>query len=278
MIKKLRQFKKTITRKIAPEIKRFPDMPYPTVEVFSWHPAGSVNFGDELARTIVDLMLAQKGLTMFDEVKKTRLLMSVGSVLHLADNDTVVWGTGRSGRVPDRRHLFQQLDIRAVRGPRTRDFLISQGYQVPEVFGDPGLLLPALTGDRFAPTHEKEVVFIPNLNDYEMGVDFSSIKIPVLNPRQSWNKAIAELLRYNFVLASSLHGLIIAEAYGIPARYVRLSDGEDLFKYHDYYEGTGRLLGDFATSVPEGMEMGGNEPLHYSPGKLMQSFPYDLWR
>ena len=45
-----------------------------------------------------------------------------------------------------------------------------------------------------------------------------------------------------YIVSSSLHGICVAEAYGIPAVWVRLADnivgGE--FKFRDYYASTGR--------------------------------------
>jgi len=276
-LKELRKFKRSIHKRFNPEIERFPKMPYPTIDVVYWRPPGSVNFGDELGRTIVSFMLARKGISIFDETSRSRRFLGVGSILDHAETDTVVWGSGRSGSKADRAHFFDRLDVRAVRGPRTRDFLLSKGFHVPEIFGDPALLLPTLTNNRFVCTREKDVVFVPNLNDYQEKVDFSRFPVPVLDPRQSWNKVITEILRHKLVLASSLHALVIADAWGIPARYVRLTEREHLFKYHDYYEGSGRTLGDFAHSAEEGLEMGGKELPVFDENPLLESFPYDIW-
>ena len=279
MIDKLRIVGRMVKKRISkPELSRFPNLPYPTVDLIYWRGNDYVNFGDECGRTVVELMLARKGITIFDEVKVSRRMIAVGSALHYAENDTVVWGAGRKGKQLDRKHLFKRIDVRAVRGPRTREFLISLGIEVPEVYGDPALLLPILTLDRFQCTGEFECAFVPNLNDYKENPNYAEIGIPVLDPRKSWNRTVTEILKHKFILASSLHGLIIAEAFGIPARYVRLTEHEGLFKYHDYYEGTGRILGEYACSIKQGLEMGGKELPEFDPGKLIGAFPYDIWR
>ena len=99
----------------------------------------------------------------------------------------------------------------------------------------------------------------------------------MISPLSGWNRCVAAILRHDLILASSLHGLIIAEAYGIPARYVRLSEEENLFKYRDYYAGTGRPNFSYARSVAEGLEMGGEPSPIFDPEPLMRAFPFELW-
>jgi hypothetical protein len=74
--------------------------------------------------------------------------------------------------------------------------------------------------------------------------------------RKSYNKSIHviqiknrlfrimdQLVQCQFVLSSSLHGLIFADSYGIPNAHVILSNGKVMggtFKFDDYYQGIGR--------------------------------------
>ena len=47
---------------------------------------------------------------------------------------------------------------------------------------------------------------------------------------------IREIIKCKYVLSSSLHGLIVAHAYGIPALFFQYTHkGEGLFKYNDYF-------------------------------------------
>jgi pyruvyltransferase len=275
--RQLRSVKRMVTGYFTENAQQ-KNAPYPTVDLYYWQPKDGVNFGDELSRVMVELMLAKKGYTLSDEVAAARQMTAIGSVLHFAKDNAVIWGSGKNGRLPDDQHHFKSLDVRAVRGPRTKDFLNSKGIKVPDIFGDPALLLPALTGNRFVPTAQYDVALIPNLNDYWAKYDFSNISIPIIDPRQSWNKVVSKLIQYKFIIASSLHGLILAEAFGIPARYVRLTEVEDTFKYHDYYEGTGRSLSAVPSSVQAALEMGGEKPLRFDTEKLLNSFPYDIWK
>jgi pyruvyltransferase len=254
------------------------DLPYPTAKLFVWRPAtGKVNFGDFLSRVIVDFMLATRGYTLGDETHRPFQLLAIGSVLHFARDAAVVWGSGVNGKIPVEKHTFRGLDVRAVRGPETREFLRNRGIATPEVYGDPGLLLPQLVPGRFEKISGRGPGFVPNLNDMA-ALDRSTLNgVPVISPLESWNRCVAAILRHDLILASSLHGLIIAEAYGIPARYVRLSEEENLFKYRDYYAGTGRPQFSYAGSLAEGLEMGGEVSPVFDAAALMQAFPFELW-
>jgi len=249
---------------------------YPHVDLFFWKPeGGALNFGDHLARVIVTKLLAMRGHLLEEETARSHRLFAVGSVLHFAQDGDVVWGSGVNGKVDPKLHRFQQLDVRAVRGPLTRDFLLNRGIAVPEVYGDPALLLPTLFPGRFAATARKPYVVVPNLHDLALAQQARLQNI--VSPMLSWNRCVAEILQGQLVISSSLHGIIIAEAYGIPARYLRLSDTENIFKYNDYVQGTGRAPIEPAGSVEEALEMGGMPPPVFDPAALLAAFPLDLW-
>ena len=253
-------------------------LPYPHVELFFWRPDdGTINFGDYLSLVIVEQCLRQSGHTLADETSRQARMFAIGSILHYARDADVIWGSGINGRPgqDDLNRRVQTLDVRAVRGPRTQEVLRRRGLSVPDVFGDPALLLPQLFPGRFKRRRTRPWIFVPNLHDIRM-IDHASGN--VVSPLGSWNRRIEAILEADLVLASSLHGLVVAEAYGIPARYVRLSDGESEFKYRDYYEGTGRFDVEFASSLEQGREMGGAVPLNYNHAALMSSFPIDLWQ
>src|SRR5262249_55984021 len=158
-------------------------------------------------------------------------LLAIGSILHFAQDDAVIWGAGVNGKIADERHRFTRLDVRAVRGPETRAFLAARGVTAPEVYGDPALLLPRVAPGRFEATRARGPVFVPNLHDVPLMLSQELCGLPFVTPTQCWSTCVTAILSHNLVLASSLHGLVVAEAYGIPARYVRLSETENLLKY-----------------------------------------------
>jgi len=231
------------------------------------------NFGDLLGPMIVRRILERQGIEVQQGERSVRLL-SVGSVLRLAREGDVVWGSGANGKSLDAQHDYSRLDIRAVRGPLTKAFLEAKGITVPSVFGDPGLLVSHLwTREEIGATARPEgTTVVPNLHDYEAMGDRSK----VVNPRGNVWDIVRRIACSKLVVGSSLHGIVIAEAFGVPARLVA-SRTEPAFKYEDYYRGTGRSEFEMAADVHSAEKMGGEPALDWNPSALLNAFPSDLW-
>jgi pyruvyltransferase len=250
------------------------ELTYPHASLYHWRPRdGGINFGDHLSKIIVGQLLASRGLTFDDETRKHSRILAIGSILHFARDGDIVWGSGINGKLPEAAFTAKRLDIRAVRGPLTAEFLRKRGFNVPDVFGDPGILVRALFADRFLASATRDFVFVPNLHDLHLVGGMKN----VISPLEGWNTVVANVTGAKLVLSSSLHGIVVAESFGIPARYVRLSETESLFKYKDYVYGTGRDEFEYATSLPQGLEMGGMPFPSFDRESLINSFPWDAW-
>lgn len=256
-----------------PEPKASPPS-YPSVELVWWKPVDGLNFGDVLSAVVVTKILADNGHSLFDQTSRPVRLLGIGSILHFARDGDVVWGSGRNGKMPEERHAFTSLDVRAVRGPLTRDFLRKKAIETADIYGDPALLLPMLF-PTLRPTGRTAVAIVPNLHDATI---LDARRIDYVSPKLGWNVCVRRILDARLVVASSLHGLVVAEAFGIPARYVRLSERESIFKYEDYVLGTGRENLDPASSLEEAQELGGMPPIRFDARRLYDAFPLDLWR
>lgn len=171
-------------------------------------------------------------------------LLGVGSILHLAGPCSRVWGSGLLREADAEQVTFGRL--LALRGERTRELLAAH-HAVGELpLGDPALLLP-----RFCRPHplEGERVTVPgrigvvchvserDLPQFQNLRSLGAVPIDVTLPVQEFVDALCSCL---VVLSSSLHGLILADAYGIPNQWLVASDrllgGE--FKFRDYYSTT----------------------------------------
>ena len=199
-------------------------------------------------------------------------LLAVGPILHFAKDGDVVWGSGINGKVPLSHIRARSLRVCAVRGPRTADALTGLGLtDVPSVYGDPALLFPSLAGISRSISSTHEIVSIPNLNDHS---DWS--RMPgLISPRADPLAVLERIASSDFVVSSSLHGLVLADALGVPSGWMQ-SKSEHPFKYLDYFEGTGRFGLKPARSISAAMD-NPVPPLNWSPEPLLEAFPMDLW-
>ncbi|MFI5299283.1 MAG: polysaccharide pyruvyl transferase family protein [Polyangiales bacterium] len=195
------------------------------------------NFGDQLSPFVVSLLSGARPVRQGGCEK----LLAIGSIFFaLKDRDTV-WGSGLldEGHVRFARRT-RDVIYRAVRGPRTREALIRNDLDCPAVYGDPALLLPQLVTNDVAKKYRVGVC--PHFSRraaFQSVVTESQFKL--LNAEAPFAEAVTELLQCEVVLASSLHGVIVAEAYGIPALWVQTGvRGPERFKFDDYFASTDR--------------------------------------
>lgn len=233
------------------------------------------NFGDLIGPLIVNEVVKRKKIRHAERFTPNKRLLTVGSILHFAKNQDTIWGTGRNGKIADELHRFEELDVRAVRGPLTREFLLGKGIDCPEIYGDPALLLPEFFENFkvMSRTKEYDLTIIPNLNDLET---FRKYSDAVIHPCGRLESIIERIVKSRFVVGSSLHAIIVAESFGVPARLIE-GNSESPFKYEDYYLGTGRLGYTSSKNLMSAMEMGGEPSIKISFNELFESFPVDIY-
>jgi pyruvyltransferase len=244
-----------------------------------WHGRIFENFGDIISLKLVERIVGGP-VRIYKKGQKPpeKKLLAIGSLLYFANNNDVLWGTGTNGKFTNKKDFkFTSLDIRAIRGPLTRQFLWDTfQIQCPEIYGDPALLFPY-----FFPEFKRkdnpifDYIIIPHYSEEDLFLKEEWDN--VVYSTEPWNEILEKILNSRFVISSSLHGVILAEAYGIPARLLVVSKNEPLFKYYDYYLGTNRPHFQYATSVDEAMEMGGESPFDCDLKKLYEAFPFEFW-
>lgn len=170
----------------------------------------------------------------------------IGSILQRCTSKTIVWG---SGIISEDAVLSQKpKKVLAVRGPLTRNKLLEQNIDCPEIYGDPALLLPEIYPDQ---TSEKkfQLGIIPHfkdkkdswlINEYLNKKEVTIIDIQNRDPL----KVVDQMLACEKIISSSLHGIIVADAYSVPAVWVEFEqpfeDGH--FKFQDYFASVGRKV------------------------------------
>ncbi|MCL6219168.1 polysaccharide pyruvyl transferase family protein [Zunongwangia pacifica] len=198
------------------------------------------NYGDLLGKYLVEIISGKQ--VEFAWPKKpsykdlfSPIYVTVGSILAHVNKKCIVWGSG----IINKTQPVKKAKFLAVRGPQTRKFLIDKGYKVPAIYGDPALLLPNYYNPSI--TKKYKIGLIPHYNDYETakklisGLDEVFLIDFMTNDVE---KTTREILACERVVSSSLHGIIVSHAYGIPAVWQKFSDkvfGDDI-KYQDYME------------------------------------------
>jgi pyruvyltransferase len=217
----------------------------PPVEFYFWQPFHSndpipVNFGDDLFGKIVGELIGRKVLPCAPNYSGRKIFIG-GSTLGYARNGDQVWGAGiRDGQFDSK---IQHLKVHAVRGPQTAAILRNRGITVPFCYGDPAILWPDVFPHLGKPCPKWDLGIIPHFRELMNAPNFSfPSNARVINPAQDALAVLDEIRQCKAIVASSLHGLICAEAAGIPAEPYKLDSpySEPDFKYADYYAASGR--------------------------------------
>lgn len=208
----------------------------------------SKNWGDALSPLLIQKISGKKPLIAPTYiVKKVPVFSVIGSVLELPNicncghGNLIVWGTGF---ISSRGRLsVQPKEICAVRGPLTRELILKQGYRCPEIYGDPALLYPQYYKPNvkkkyklgIIPHHlDKDHIFLNNF--------YNDNDILIIDIEGGIHKVVDQICSCQKIASSSLHGIIAADAYGVPSTWIKLSDNVTGggFKFFDYFESVGR--------------------------------------
>jgi hypothetical protein len=215
----------------------------PAIKTYWWryrYPE-KMNFGDEITQHIVRKLW---GLECEWSEPDECEFVATGSILHILQDiepkeQVKVWGSGFIKDGPPNKN--RQLNFYAVRGPLTATRTGKSGVTL----GDPGILANLV----FQPSNAKrykvgivahyvdaEAQILENIRDREGYL--------VIDPLQEPHKVAQDITACEYVLSSSLHGLIFADSFGIPNNWMPLS--EDVvggsYKFEDYYRATNRPL------------------------------------
>jgi pyruvyltransferase len=205
------------------------------------------NFGDAVSPMIVKA-LSGKRIHKVREAGVPRLL-ACGSIIKWARPGDSIWGTGHASISHETAHGVQ---VHAVRGPITRASLQAHAVPCPPVYGDPAILLPFLYGPRTAKRRYKLGV-VPHYVDHLHAESvlrniMKSEDVLMIDVQSGPANVIDSICSCEVIASSSLHGIIAAEAYGIPSVWVEFGDGISGggMKFRDYYLG---LRDEFLTPV-----------------------------
>ena len=203
------------------------------------------NWGDDVNIYLVEKISGKKVIPYQCCLRKQEHYLCIGSILQWhGDADAIVWGAGLREPKP----VTQCKCFTAVRGPLTRNELLKQGYVCPPVYGDPALLLPLY----YSPSIKKKyhIGVIPHFSEQNLPIIRQLIikyDVHFIDIRNycTFEHFIDEIFSCEYILSSSLHGCIVADAYNVPNAWCRFSDymaeGSG-FKFFDYYLSVGKTI------------------------------------
>lgn len=188
----------------------------------------SNNFGDILTPFIVQRMGYK--IEWIGRGGHAKLL-AVGSIIDRAKPNDVIWGSGLMRPVPI--EIPEGVKVLAVRGPMARGMM--RNAEVPEVYGDPGILLPRFYTPQI-PTQQWSIGLIPHEAEKRFIKDPNDPEIRLIDVNAGVAEVVDAIASCDVILSSSLHGLIAADAYGIPCAWVKISHRVHggRFKFDDY--------------------------------------------
>jgi len=203
--------------------------PRPVVKAYYW--TKKKNFGDLLAPYLLNRFANVDCALSTPEDADVAV---IGSILHHLPPDFAGTVLGCGNLYPTFTPQLQNATVLALRGPLT-----APGYKGGHAIGDPGLLAPELV----TPTTKVwRTAIVPHLTDHKLETMREFVAGPdsiVVHPWRDplWvAQTIAESRR---VVTSSLHGTILADAFGIPRRVIHSTTLDNpneggRFKWQDY--------------------------------------------
>lgn len=229
------------------------------IKAYWW--AARPNFGDGLAPLLLKRFA---GIDTEWETISHSQVASIGSILeHIPPLwDGYILGSGRM--YPDSHlHLYgSDLTVLALRGP-----LSKKAYHGDCALGDPGLL-----ADELLPAQDRiyDLGIVPHWSDVELHQDPRFVghtwSTLVINPSDDPLKVVGQIGQCKKIVSSSLHGLIVADAYGIPRR----------FEYTEQFDREGGLykFEDYSASIGLTIEVG---KLQYANQHYVEDRKHELW-
>lgn len=248
------------------------------------------NFGDELNFYLLHELTGKNIYNYIDLpnciTKGKSNYLFIGSLVEeFCTPDTIVWGSGAI-EGGSRQLRNKPKKVLAVRGKLTREYLMDNGVECPEIYGDPALLLPLVYKPQVI--KEYKMGIIPHVDDLlhpaVLSLKNQGALVIRLDQYEEWHEVVDQICQCEFIVSSSLHGLIISDAYGIPniwtSLYGNLLGGT--FKFFDYFSSVNRAtygsvqLSESTTIIELEAMLSYYHAIEYDPTKLIEASPWPL--
>jgi hypothetical protein len=250
--------------------------------IFWTHLQREYNFGDFLgkfiAKTALSFPIIDADLYhMIGSVIDNDLLVS--DLRHLPAEATIAyWGCGCRKPTPLRPDFTHRALICGVRGPLSRDCL---GLPADTALGDPALLLPILYEPKQDELTSGRTVCIPHILQDRQAITLLDqagadvILSTAVGDEAGLLKLVDAIASADFVLSGSLHGAIVAHAYGRPYAFWQGAGIDVPFKWDDFAALVG-IEAEFASNVEQGRAIHArrSNPDRISLASILGSAPF----
>lgn len=206
------------------------------------------NWGDDVSPIIASLINPSKRYIINRytwNIRKCDDILCIGSIITwMTTPRSIIWGSGVV--YPEKEISAIPKKVLAVRGPLTRKYLTDRDISCPEIYGDPALLFPNYYQPQVDKTYKLGV--IPHFRDKNNEIlknfaDDPTVLIIDVQDVHPWHKFIDQICSCEHVATSSLHGLIISDAYHVPNVWIEFEGGESKrFAFFDYLKSVHREI------------------------------------
>lgn len=188
---------------------------------------GVPNFGDRLN----GLLQLKLGLSPhWSPIAEADLIM-VGSVLDQIPRGYKGTVCGAGLLKPGSRVDLSEANVLALRGKLSQAHVT--GVSKAIALGDPGLLISKVHPQ--LPTPKYDLGIVPHWSDTQLAKRYPHGKL--IDVRQHPEVVVAQIAACRRIISSSLHGIIVADSYGIPRQaelFERAAKEGGDFKFRDY--------------------------------------------
>jgi pyruvyltransferase len=216
----------------------------------------SKNFGDAIS-DILYTNLSNKNIIVVPLNCNKISYLTTGSVLRLSNENNIIIGTGFINENDDigkgewgsntNNNVYKKpIKILSVRSPKTRKKLLNMGIECPKIYGDPLILLPLVYNlpvkqcykIGVLPHYIDNNIQVTNMFVEKLQKKYTTLYIDNIKCGKNFKPLINNIRKCEYLISSSLHGIIMGIIYGKKTIFVAFSEnvvGEN-FKFYDFFE------------------------------------------
>lgn len=236
------------------------------INMYWW--ARKKNFGDLIGPWLVQMITGRQPVNIFNDTSGAVGLLTAGSLIHSMNRPGLdIWGGGAI-------HPFSKSTVRALRartpakihalrGHLTLREVEKMGWDRPKAFGDPALLLPKFYAPKVKTALLGKVAVLPHYSHKSLfSVAELDDRFHIIEVQDDPKVVIDQIASCAAVVSTSLHGIICAQAYGIPWSWMHMPNTPlrgDRFKFEDFFtvlqrDAVSEIIVDSAEVAPSHLE------------------------